>query len=61
MSKKLTFPSLILLAGALVSPLGAYADVVPDKKKCKHFTTEWTSHRSCRGFNGSGYWSICYY
>ena len=32
MSKKLTFPSLILLAGALVSPLGAYADVVPDKQ-----------------------------
>lgn len=32
MSKKLKFPSLILLAGALASPIGVYADVLPDKQ-----------------------------
>lgn len=32
MSKRLKFPSLILLAGALASPLGVYADVLPDKQ-----------------------------
>lgn len=32
MSKKLKFPSLILLAGALASPIGVYADVLPDRQ-----------------------------
>ena len=32
MSKRLKFPSLILLAGALASPVGAYADLLPDKQ-----------------------------
>ena len=32
MSKKLKFPSLTLLAGALASPIGVYADVLPDRQ-----------------------------
>ena len=32
MSKKLKFPSLILLAGALATPTGVYADVLPDRQ-----------------------------